>query len=130
MAGKRPLVINGREFAILKLLWDHGPLTVREIRSRLVDDENVPYTTVLSLVQLMENKGYLRHQAEGKTYRYSARMKRQTMTRRLLRDFIGRFFDGSPEALVMGLTESAVVDPETWELLQGNIRKAEESSDD
>jgi predicted transcriptional regulator len=130
MAGKKPSVISGREFAILKLLWEHGPLTVREIRGRLADDEDVPYTTVLSLVQLMERKGYLRHQAEGKTYRYLPRVKRRTMTRQLLRDFIGRFFDGSPEALVMGLAESSVIDIETWEQLQQEIRESQESSDE
>lgn len=130
MAGKKPSVISGREFAILKLLWDHGPLTVREIRTHLADDEEIPYTTVLSLVQLMERKGYLKHQAQGKTYRYSPRVQRQKMTRQLLRDFIGRFFDGSPEALVMGLAESDVVDAETWEQLQGEIQKAEEPSDE
>ena len=135
MAGKKPSVISGREFEILKLLWDQGPLTVREIRSHLIRSEDVPYTTVLSLVQLMEQKGYLRHKAEGKTYRYSARVQRQTMTRRLLRDFIGRFFEGSPEALVRGLAESSVLDPADWEKLQAEIlaqqnEKKQEQSDE
>jgi predicted transcriptional regulator len=130
MAGKKTSVISGREFAILKLLWEQGPLTVREIRAQLANEDDVPYTTVLSLVQLMERKGYLKHQVQGKTYRYSPRVQRQKMTRQLLRDFIGRFFDGSPEALVMGLAESDVVDAETWEQLQGEIKKAEEPSDE
>jgi predicted transcriptional regulator len=130
VAGKKPSVISGREFAILKLLWEHGSLTVREIRGHLADQEEIPYTTVLSLVQLMERKGYLKHQTQGKTYRYSPRVQRQKMTRQLLRDFIGRFFDGSPEALVMGLADSDVVDAETWEQLQGEIHKAEEPSDE
>jgi predicted transcriptional regulator len=130
VAGKKPSVISGREFAILKLLWEHGALTVREIRSHLADEEAIPYTTVLSLVQLMERKGYLRHEAQGKTYRYLPRVKREKMTRQLLRDFIGRFFDGSPEALVMGLAETEVIDADTFEQLQGEIRDSEESSDE
>lgn len=130
MAGKKPLVISGREFAVLKLLWERGPLTVREIRGHLTTDEEIPYTSVLSLLQLMERKNYLRHKAEGKTYRYMARVKRPAMTRLLLRDFVARFFDGSPEALVMGLAESSVLEPETWEQLQEEIQKIREKPDE
>jgi predicted transcriptional regulator len=130
MAGKKPLVVSGREFAVMKLVWDRGPLTVREVRDHLQADEEIPYTSVLSLLQLMERKGYLRHKAEGKTYRYAARVKRPTMTRMLLRDIVARFFDGSPEALVMGLAESSVLDPQTWEQLQQEIQKAREDPDE
>ena len=130
MAGKRPSVISGREFTVLKMIWRHGPLTVREIREHLTRDEEIPYTSVLTLLQLMERKGYLRHKADGKTYRYTARKTQRTMTRLLLRDFMGRFFDGSPEALVMGLAESVAVEPEVLEQLQDELRKQREKRDD
>ena len=130
MAGRKSSVINGREFAVLKLVWEHGPLTVRQIREHLTTDEEIPYTSVLTLLQLMEQKGYLRHKREGKTYRYSARKTRQTMTRTLLRDFIARFFDGSPEALVMGLAENAQLDPEIWDELQAEVRKQRKEKSD
>ncbi len=130
MAGRKSSVINGREFAVLKLVWENGPLTVRQIREHLTTDEEIPYTSVLTLLQLMEQKGYLRHKREGKTYRYSARKTRQTMTRTLLRDFIARFFDGSPEALVMGLAENAQLDPEIWDELQAEVRKQKKEKRD
>ncbi len=130
MVGRKTSVINGREFAILKLIWEHGPLTVRQIREHLTTDDEIPYTSVLTLVQLMEAKGFLRHKREGKTYRYSARKTRQTMTRTLLRDFIARFFDGSPEALVMGLAESSQLDPEIWDELQAEVRKQKKEKRD
>ncbi len=130
MAGRKSSVINGREFAVLKLVWEHGPLTVRQIREHLTTDEEIPYTSVLTLLQLMEPKGFLRHKREGKTYRYSARKTRQTMTRTLLRDFIARFFDGSPEALVMGLAESSELDPQVWDELQAEVRKQRKEKSD
>ncbi len=130
MVGRKSSVINGREFAVLKLVWEHGPLTVRQIREHLTTDEEIPYTSVLTLLQLMEQKGFLRHKREGKTYRYSARKTRQTMTRTLLRDFIARFFDGSPEALVMGLAENAQLDPEIWDELQAEVRKQRKEKSD
>ncbi len=130
MVGRKSSVINGREFAILKLIWEHGPLTVRQIREHLTTDDEIPYTSVLTLLQLMEAKGFLRHKREGKTYRYAARKTRQTMTRTLLRDFIARFFDGSPEALVMGLAESSQLDPEIWDELQAEVRKQKKEKSD
>ncbi len=130
MAGKRTSVISGREYAVLKLIWGHGPLTIREIRAHLTKDEEIPYTSVLSLIQLMERKGYLRHTAEGATYRYTARKTQRVMTRLLLRDFMGRFFEGSSEALVMGLAESEDVEPEVLEQLQDELRKQREKRND
>src|SRR4029077_8401979 len=95
MAGKSPYVLSGREYTILKLLWEHGPLTVGELRARLRGGDKFPYTTVLSLLQLLEKKAYVRHEAEGKTYRYAAKVNQQTTTRKVIRDLVGRFFDGS-----------------------------------
>ncbi len=121
MVGKKTQLINGREFSILKLLWEQGPLTVREIREQMTADAEIPYTTVLSLVQLMEQKGYLKHRKEGKTHRYSATVRQGAMTKRLLNDFISRFFDASPESLVMSLLDSSIVDEDTLDQLQSEI---------
>lgn len=132
MAGKSPAALSGREYAILKILWEHGPLTVREIRERLGSggEEEIPYTTVLSLLQLMEKKDYVSHGADGKTYRYSAKVGRSKTTRLVIGDFLGRFFDGSVEALLMGLAESRDLTPETWERLNDEIKRREDASDE
>lgn len=132
MAGKSPSALSGREYAILKLLWDHGPSTVREVRERLGagGGEEIPYTTVLSLLQLMEKKGYVGHAADGKTYRYRAKVGRSTTTRLIIHDFVGRFFDGSAEALLMGLAESPDLPPEVWERLRTEIERREDGSDE
>jgi predicted transcriptional regulator len=121
MAGKSPFVLSGREYTILKLLWEHGPLTVREVRDRLRGRDEVPYTTVLSLLQLLEKKGYVRHEAEGKTYRYAAKVNQQRTTRKVIRDLVGRFFDGSVEALLLGLVGSRELTPELLERLRAEV---------
>lgn len=132
MAGKSPSALSGREYAILKSLWEHGPSTVREVLQRLGtagDGEEVPYTTILSLLQLMEKKGYVGHEADGKTYRYRAKVSRTKTTRLVIRDFLGRFFDGSAESFVMGLAESPELSPEVWEQLRLEIQRRQESND-
>lgn len=132
MAGKSPSALSGREYAILKILWEQGPATVREIRDRLGagGEDEIPYTTVLSLLQLMEKKDYVGHAADGKTYRYSAKVGKAKTTRLVIGDFLGRFFDGSVEALLMGLAESPDLTPETWEKLHGEIKRREDASDE
>ena len=111
MAGKSPSALSGREYAILRLLWTQRSVqTVREVRDRagLRRDEEIPYTTVLSLLQLMEKKGYVVHQAEGKTYRYKAKIPRARTTRLVIRDFVSRFFAGSTEALLMAWPRAGI----------------------
>jgi predicted transcriptional regulator len=124
MAGTSPSALSGREYTILKVLWDHGPSTVREVRTLLATAdprEEIPYTTVLSLLQLMEKKGYVAHEASGKTYRYKAKLSRGPTTRRIIRDFVSRFFDGSADALLLNLAGDPKITPEAWEKLRAEL---------
>ena len=57
-----------RELEVMSVLWRHGSATVTEVREALDDD--LAYTTVLSLLQILEEKGYVRHEADGRAYRY------------------------------------------------------------
>ena len=128
MSGKSPSALSGREYAILKLLWERGPLTVREVKDELTGgveerDEEIPYTTVLSLLQLMERKEYVTHESEGKSYRYKAKVARSKTTGLVIRDFVGRFFDGSTEALLLGLADSPEVTPEVREKLKRAVKR-------
>jgi predicted transcriptional regulator len=106
MAGRKTLAITDRQFAALRILWEHGPLTVRQLMEQLPRGDGQPYTTVLGLLQNMEKAGLATHEEEGLTYRYAAAVSRDEATGTLLRDFVGRFFRGSAEALVLGLVDS------------------------
>src|SRR5579884_1965638 len=106
MAGRKTLAMTDRQFAILRLLWDHGPLTVRQLLERLPGGEQQPYTTVLGMLQTMEKAGLVAHESEGTTYRYQAAVSRQKAVGTLLRDFMARFFRGSAEELVLGLVDA------------------------
>lgn len=106
MAGRKTLAMTDRQFAILRLLWDKGALTVRELLELLPDGEQQPYTTVLGMLQTMEKAGLVAHESEGTTYRYQAAISRQVAESTLLRDFLARFFRGSAEDLVLGLVDA------------------------
>lgn len=106
MPRPKQMAITERQFEALNVLWEHGPLTVREVRDRLPCGKELPYTTVLGLLQVMEQAGLVTHEAENKTYRYRPLISRRQGTRRLLADFVQRFFSGAAEKLVLGLIES------------------------
>lgn len=106
MAGRKTLAMTDRQFAILQLLWEHGPLTVRQVMEHLPGGEGQPYTTVLGMLQTMEKAGLVAHESEGTTYRYTAAVSRQAALSTLLRDFVARFFRGSAEELVLGLVDA------------------------
>src|SRR5258708_7840531 len=112
MAGRKVLAITDRQFAALRVLWEHGPLTVRGLMVHLPRGDRQPYTTILGLLQSMEKAGLVEHDKEGLTHRYRPTVSRREGTGSLLSDFLARFFHGSAEQLVLGLVDAQQLAPE------------------
>ncbi len=106
MPRRKQLAITERQFEVLDLLWEHGPLTVRDLLDHLDRDHPLPYTTVLGLLQNMERARLVTHDVENQTHRYRALHSRAEATSTLLSDFVARFFRGSAERLVLGLVDA------------------------
>jgi predicted transcriptional regulator len=106
MPPRKQLAITERQFEVLSLLWEYGPMTVRDLLDRLDRDHPLPYTTVLGLLQNMERAGLATHDVESQTHRYRALLSREQATGTLLSDFVARFFRGSAERLVLGLVDA------------------------
>jgi BlaI family transcriptional regulator, penicillinase repressor len=91
-------VPTGRELEALKVIWSRGKATVREIYQAMRPREGegeLAYTTVLSLLQTMEQKGLVGHEAAGKAYTYFALVQRESTFRRLAGGFLDQVFDGA-----------------------------------
>ena len=101
MAAKPPLRPTQAELGILKVLWDQGPRSVRDIQSVLDRDKPTGYTTVLKLIQIMTEKGLVDRDESVRPQIYRARYSQQHTQRQLLRDLVQRAFGGSVKALVM-----------------------------
>src|SRR3954464_5991865 len=87
---------TGRELEALKVLWRRGRATVREIYQELKPRESeLAYTTALSLLQTMEQKGLVGHESAGKAYSYFARVRRDSVCRKLAGGFLDQVFDGA-----------------------------------
>ena len=83
------------------VLWDQGSATVAEVRGRLAD--KLAYTTVLTVLRTLEQKGHVGHVGEGRAHRYHPLVKREAAGRNALRRIVAKVFQGSPELLMTQL---------------------------
>lgn len=94
-----------RELDIMAVLWERGPSTVLEVQEALPDE--LAYTTVLTLLRVLEEKGHVSHTTEGRAHRYAPLVERQAAGRSALQRVTDRLFGGSPELLLTRLVEDA-----------------------
>ena len=117
-----------RELQALKVLWQHGEATVREICSEIAKaGDALAYTTVLSLLQVMEQKGFVGHKASGKVYTYFPLVKREPTVRALARGFLDRVFDGAVDEYLVHALESKRPSAEEIRRLEELIAQAKQS---
>ena len=103
------------ELAILRILWDRGPSTVREVHDALPREKPTGYTTVLKLLQIMTEKGLVTRDERTRSHVYRARLSEDTTQRQLVTDLLDRAFGGSAARLVM---QALDVSPATAEELK------------
>lgn len=89
------------ELAILRVLWDRGPSTVREVHDALSTTQGSGYTTVLKLMQIMTDKGLVVRDESQRAHVYVPRLSKQRTQRQLLGDLVDRAFGGSSTKLVL-----------------------------
>jgi predicted transcriptional regulator len=94
-AGETGMRFADRELDVLGVLWDHGPSTALEVQRALSD--RLAYTTVLSMLRILEAKGYARHAVEGKVHRFSAVVSRRDAARSMIDHLTLKLVGGSRE---------------------------------
>jgi BlaI family transcriptional regulator, penicillinase repressor len=90
-----------RELDVMAVLWERGSATVAEVRERIPDE--LAYTTVLTVLRTLEEKGHVAHRGEGKAHRYFPLVERRVAGRSALARLIDTVFNGSPELLLTQL---------------------------
>ena len=100
------------ELEVMKILWDRGRSSVLQVAANLSKQKGYARTTILTVMQRLHKKGFLKRKKEDGVYRYEPIQKRQQVMGRLLNQFIDRVFDGSSTSLVQQLTGARMSDEE------------------
>ena len=119
--GPRP---SDLELQMLSVLWGRGPSTVRDVLAVMPDGKERAYTTVLSVMQVMEKKGFVRHTASGRTHVYRAVATRRKVLGPMLRGLVRNVFGGSPSLVVQQLVEETGVSAEDMEKIRKVLDEA------
>lgn len=109
------------EMEMLQHVWRLGEATVADVHEQVLDDREVAYTTVMSILKKLADKGYLQYRKEGRAYVYSAKRPPSEVRSELLQTIIERVFSGSPLALAQTLATQESVSDEEWEEIQALI---------
>jgi BlaI family transcriptional regulator, penicillinase repressor len=113
------------ELAILRILWERGPSTVRQVHDLLARDrEGAAYTTALKLLQIMIEKGLVERDERDRTHIYRARLTQEQTQRQLVRDLADRAFGGSAMKLVMQALATRRASPEELRDIREAIDRA------
>ncbi|MEM7414475.1 MAG: BlaI/MecI/CopY family transcriptional regulator [Gemmatimonadota bacterium] len=116
------VAFTDRELDIMAVLWEHGPSTVADVRDQLTDE--LAYTTVLTILRTLEEKGYVGHEAEGRAYRYHARVERGEARMSAVEHMTKKLFAGSTESLLTHLVSDQALTDEQLERIRAllNVR--------
>ena len=102
---KKRLMLHKRELQIMNIIWENGQATVRDVYETLLAKERIAYTTVSTMLNSLEEKGFLRHDADGRTYVYKPLVAKEEVSQGMLQDLLERLFDGSTEMLLNTLVK-------------------------
>jgi BlaI family transcriptional regulator, penicillinase repressor len=119
MARKPSKSFTDRELEIMKVVWQIGEATVKEIQQRLPGDPH--YNSVLTIIRVLERKGRLVHRVEGKTHFYRASESEEKSRASLLRQLIDQVFGGSAASVVLNLVQAGDLTSKDLDEIRGKI---------
>ena len=111
---------SGREMDILKVLWEIGPASVRDVCRRMCPNHELAFNTVQTLLRIMDEKGLVTHKRHGRTFIYTPRYSRERAASR----FLEHVFDGALDQVVQSLIDTADPKPEELKQLEKLIAEA------
>ena len=109
------------EQSVMDYLWSHGPATAESCREALASTRPMKDSTIRTVLRRLEQKRYLTHEVEGRTFIYKALDRRQNVAVRAVKNIIDRFCGGSAEELVLGMVDNEVLDQKQLERLARKI---------
>lgn len=124
MDDPKALTLGDRELDVMGVLWSLGSGTVAEVREHLPDE--LAYTTVLTILRNLEDKGFVTHETEGRAHRYAPAVARDAARRSAIARLVDKLFQGSPEQLIAQLVEDRALSAEQLRRLQQRLASGDD----
>ena len=124
MPPRTSTTLTESELRLMKLLWEHGESSVADLLSAIPPEESLAYTSVLTTIKILEDKGYVVHRKEGRAFLYTPIVERSAASISALRQVLGRFFNGSREQLLLSLLGDDDVTPRELNKLKKRIAES------
>ena len=122
----RSRTLTGQELEIMKIVWELESATVRDVYQALLKRRRIAYTTVMTMMNILEEKGYLRKKRlEERAYVYQASRPKNQVIKAMVRDFVDRVFNGSAERLLVHLVKDRRLSEKDLEQISRLIRESE-----
>ena len=125
MARKKSSTLTDAELRLMEVLWEKGAATVGEVVEALPKRSPLAYSTVLTTLRILEQKGYARHGRRGRAFVYRPLIDRKQARRSAIRYVLSRFFQNSPELLLVNILEDEKLDASDLERLRKMIEESE-----
>jgi predicted transcriptional regulator len=118
--------LTPQELAIMKVIWSLEKATVRDVYETLRERRQIAYTTVMTMMKILETKGYLKKTQVDRAFVYRSSRPRQQVVRAMVREFVERVFDGAAGGLLVHLAKDATLSKEERERIRSVIEDLEE----
>ena len=118
------LTLTSAELEIMNIVWELGRATVRDVYERLRTRRKVAYTSVMTFMKILEQKGYLKKRLADRAYLYQPARPRRQVVAAMVRDFVERVFQGAAKPLLVHLVEDPRLSPDDLEEIRGLLRKS------
>jgi predicted transcriptional regulator len=115
--------LTDAELRLMEVVWKMGVATVADVVDGVAGDPPLAYSTVLTTLRILENKGYLVHSKQGRAFAYKPAVERDAARNNAIRHLLRRFFDGSAELLLLNLLESTEVSATELARLRKRIKE-------
>jgi BlaI family penicillinase repressor len=122
MRPKTP-TLTEQELEIMKIVWERDRATVRDVYESLLERRKIAYTTVMTMMNILEQKKYLRKSAEDRAYIYRPAKPKKQVIKGMVREFVDRVFNGSAEPLLVHLIEDSKLTNKELDEIARMIRK-------
>jgi BlaI family penicillinase repressor len=119
----RATVLTEQELEIMKVIWGRESVTVRDVYETLRERRKLAYTTVMTMMRILDEKGYLTKSDAGKAYVYAAAEPKERVVGGMVSEFLQRVFDGAAKPLLLHLVENREVSAKEMEELAAVLRK-------